>query len=235
MVSFSSISSLFYNSDLDNEYLLHAKRGNLYGVRTTLAAGANPYAKVEKRASDYFQSLCAYMMKNPWNPCGESALHLAARKGHVEIVKELLEKHEKMIHLKDNEGETPLFWAHNYCIPLLLKHKVDLHHKNIRGQTALYSKIAAVDYVGVKLLLEHETGLKEKRAQSLSSSEKATINPKDVILPKRLLKLVKEGNGSAAANAVFKLLEDAGIDLSQCTLLETPVNSIQEMGWAKPR
>ena len=71
----------------------------------------------------------------------ETALHVAARKGHTEVVKELL-KNNAHIDAHDENGTTPLIKAvRNYkydVVRILLENKADVNVQNQFGESALF-------------------------------------------------------------------------------------------------
>ena len=74
---------------------------------------------------------------NALNPStGHTSLHYAARAGHVEILKSLLESGADC-NVKDLKGETPLHSSvtreGSQCLALLLQHGIDLHARDLAG------------------------------------------------------------------------------------------------------
>ena len=92
---------------------------------------------------------------------GYSALHVAARYNHVELIKILLDNGAK-INLKSNAGETPLHVAcghrkFNAIKTLLTLSQVDIIDlKDNNGETVLFHAVKTDNLPLVNLLLLHE-------------------------------------------------------------------------------
>jgi tetratricopeptide (TPR) repeat protein len=91
---------------------------------------------------------------------GSTALHYAARNGHLAIVQLLLEQNGININPKDNKGRTPLVKAvegkHHEIVRLLLHHKEsDANARDDGGRCALSFAAENSDEESTKLLLEH--------------------------------------------------------------------------------
>src|SRR5204862_350593 len=88
---------------------------------------------------------------------GRTALSSAAKKGHVAVVKLLLEA-KADVNVKDNNGRTPLSGAaekwHVAVVKLLLETKADINVKDKWGRTALSRAADKRRVVVVKLLLK---------------------------------------------------------------------------------
>jgi ankyrin repeat protein len=95
------------------------------------------------------------------NDDGSPALNLAARWGHLEVVKLLLKKEGVEVNTKDNYYQTPLSYAvenrHLEVVKLLLeKEGVEVNPEDIHGQTPLSYAVENGQVEVVKLLLEKE-------------------------------------------------------------------------------
>jgi ankyrin repeat protein len=67
-------------------------------------------------------------------------LHVAADRGALEIVEELVE-HKAKVNVQDHYGQTPLVYAafsgHWNVVAFLIEHHAKLNHQTKFGQTAL--------------------------------------------------------------------------------------------------
>src|SRR5215469_5157351 len=95
-------------------------------------------------------------LKDTW---GQTPLSFAADKGHVAVVKLLLDYDEVNADSRKNDGQTPLFLAaamgHDAVVKLLLDTgRVDLNSKDTYGRTSLSLAAANGHEAVVKLLLE---------------------------------------------------------------------------------
>lgn len=102
--------------------------------------------------------LVAAMDVNTQDSDGATALHVAAKNGHVAAAKQLLET-DADTNLEDNSGETALHCASRNgdkaIVELLLSHGTNVMKKDTRGWGALdWAVIEGKDDV-VKILLEH--------------------------------------------------------------------------------
>ncbi|KAL3732566.1 hypothetical protein ACJRO7_029250 [Eucalyptus globulus] len=91
-------------SDLvqDNTGRLHklVSEGNVNGVRDLLAKAAS--GKINNSMSSLLKAQ---------NPDGQTALHLACRRGSAELVEAILEHHEAYVDVLDKDGDPPLVFA----------------------------------------------------------------------------------------------------------------------------
>jgi cytohesin len=129
----------------DDELLKAAENGNLIKVQTALENGANPNAKN--------------------NNNGSTPLHIAAYKGHVEIVKILLDRGADL-NAKDNTGHAPLHWAaiegHVDVVRVLLDRGANPNAKNNTGHTPLHNAAYFGHVEIVKILLDRGADLNAK-------------------------------------------------------------------------
>jgi Ankyrin repeats (3 copies)/Ankyrin repeats (many copies) len=100
---------------------------------------------------------------------GRNPLHAAAYSGNFEVVRILIEYDPAYINARDEDGETPLFWAsggHNFkdgsVVQLLLEHGADINAQSQIGWTPLH--VASFNGVleVVRLLLEHGADVEAK-------------------------------------------------------------------------
>jgi ankyrin repeat protein len=97
---------------------------------------------------------------------GERPLHLAAEKGHNDVVKLLLE-HKAEVDAKTESGETPLYLAaekgHKDVAELLLSHGADVNAKDKNfGRTPLHEAAVFGHKDVVELLLAHGADINAK-------------------------------------------------------------------------
>jgi len=92
-------------SEADSALIHAAVENNLEGVKQLLAAGAD----VDTKVGGFIRG---------WTP-----LHFAARDGHKEVVEVLIAKGAD-VNAKDDDGDTPLFYAYSHweIANLLRKH-----------------------------------------------------------------------------------------------------------------
>jgi hypothetical protein len=121
---------------LDEELFDAVKKGDTAKVKKLLEKGAD----VNARDID-----------------GSTALHIAARFGHVEVA-ELLISHGADVNAKSNYGLTPLYDAarkgHASVAELLIKHGADVNAKTNDGWTPLHAAAYNGHVEVVRLLLE---------------------------------------------------------------------------------
>jgi len=83
----------------------------------------------------------------------------AATSGHLEKVKELVEKDPKLVNAKDASGRTPLHWAcrgvHFEVLKYLLEKGADVNAKTNNGDAPLHYAVLSGNINIVKQLLDH--------------------------------------------------------------------------------
>jgi ankyrin repeat protein len=114
---------------------------------------------------------------------GVTPLHVAARKGYVEIAKLLLE-HGADPNIKDLHGWTPLhdaaYWGNVEVARLLLQHGADPNVKGKRGETPLILAISGDSQAHAdvaKLLLEHgaDPNVRDKLGNNSTALHRAIV------------------------------------------------------------
>ncbi|HEY4255468.1 MAG TPA: ankyrin repeat domain-containing protein, partial [Chlamydiales bacterium] len=99
---------------------------------------------------------------------GRNVLHLAAMRGHANVIQFFLGKYKQyLLDIPDREGNTPLHLAAKYghleaCL-ILLKNKADTEAVNLRGQTAFELAILDNHPKVVKLFIENNESLLSKK------------------------------------------------------------------------
>jgi ankyrin repeat protein len=92
------------------------------------------------------------------NHMGQTALHKASQRGHIEILKLVLSQNANVDAL-DHDGSTPLHLAisagHLEMVHLLLKHGASVTPRNENGQTALHRASECCQPELIQLLLNH--------------------------------------------------------------------------------
>jgi len=82
-----------------------------------------------------------HQLTNHQDITGFTALHVAARKGSLDLV-EMLIQHKSKVNVGDNDGYTPLhtasFGAHTAVAETLLKHCAEVNKADVNGYTPLH-------------------------------------------------------------------------------------------------
>lgn len=128
--------------DKNAEFLKAAYFGKTGEVSSFLSSGVNPNIK---------GSVGDYGIK-------ATALHWAAKQGHVETVMLLLSKTAEVNSLTEPDASTPLMFAashgHSVIVSLLLAHKADVNATDDHGTTALKAAAANGHLEVVRSLLD---------------------------------------------------------------------------------
>jgi hypothetical protein len=186
------------NRDVDHRYLQYVREGNLEGVRSTLAEGANPLIRskgsmiltlVCSVANTFFHLMDTLHGKEHENIIINSvtALHIAAKEGHAEIVEELVKSHPELIPMTDSYNANALFWAEPRCLKILLNYDLNVNHKDIHGRTPLYTMAYKMNVLGASMIIEK---IKKSKADHVIID--STLNEK---MPKVLIVLITEYYG----------------------------------------
>ena len=120
-----------------------ARFGNLDGVRTLIAYGANPNADLNKQINVMTSAGTAGQAES-----AGSILINAAESGNPEIVKEILRYHPQL-EIKDRDGKTAVFLVGQYgpgnddthveCLSLLANAGANIQARDSKGNTALHT------------------------------------------------------------------------------------------------
>ena len=144
-------------------------KGDVECVRELLRRGVNPNVRDGDPTTLF--NIGAYLKKGRaetkeggggYCVTGNTPLHVAAEKGHVEIAKLFLEHGADPNAKEKLGGETPLYWAvsfdHTDIAKLLLKHGADPNNKSKRyiedGRAVLHLAVHTGDVDLMRLLLE---------------------------------------------------------------------------------
>uniref|UniRef100_A0A2K5NWA2 Euchromatic histone lysine methyltransferase 1 n=1 Tax=Cercocebus atys TaxID=9531 RepID=A0A2K5NWA2_CERAT len=81
---------------------------------------------------------------DPKDAEGSTCLHLAAKKGHYEVVQYLLSNGQMDVNCQDDGGWTPMIWATEYkhvdLVKLLLSKGSDINIRDNRAPEAINGK-----------------------------------------------------------------------------------------------
>ena len=119
-------------------------------------------AILEQADLDYITILLQSIDVNQPGNQSETALHLAAEQGNLEVVKILL-AHQANVHAKNIQGRTPLHLAaydgKPEVIQLLLDHNASIEAKDNQGQTPLHRAAVAEQVEAVQLLVKYQANI----------------------------------------------------------------------------
>uniref|UniRef100_A0A8C6DSF3 Ankyrin repeat domain 31 n=1 Tax=Moschus moschiferus TaxID=68415 RepID=A0A8C6DSF3_MOSMO len=153
------------------------------------------------------------------NATGESRLHLAARRGHLSLVKALI-KSGADVNLKDNAGWTPLHKAASKgwsdVIVELLKAGANVNCENVDGILPLHDAVANNHLKAAEILLQHGADPNQK-----DEKQKTALDEADDENMKELLKSYGaiDTNNREESDAVVtvKILDVRARRHKQCT------------------
>ncbi|XP_069451428.1 ankyrin repeat domain-containing protein 31 [Ovis canadensis] len=108
------------------------------------------------------------------NATGESRLHLAARRGHLSLVKALIESGAD-VNLKDNAGWTPLHKAasNEWSDVELLKASANVNCENVDGILPLHDAVANNHLKAAEMLLQHGANPNQKDEKQKTALDEA--------------------------------------------------------------
>ncbi|KAG0174666.1 hypothetical protein DFQ28_005264 [Apophysomyces sp. BC1034] len=98
-------------------------------------------------------------VNDPHPSTGLTPMHFAASRGHVDIVRCLVEEYSVFVDVRDKEGETALLKAayagHYRTVQYLLSKQANVHHQDKDGWTALHNACSRCCLPIVRLLIDH--------------------------------------------------------------------------------
>lgn len=150
----------------------HKAIKNMQVLKILLDNGANPYVQNEfglpllHMAKNNLET-ADFLLKRKINPNsinedGQSLLHTAASEGRIELIKKLI-SYNAEVNFKDNENNTPLFFAKN---PFVIQELVDNGSKvnitNKKGETPLGLFFKRKNKDNIEALLKNGANSNEK-------------------------------------------------------------------------
>ncbi|KAB0374592.1 hypothetical protein FD755_013084, partial [Muntiacus reevesi] len=142
-----------------------------------------------RKRKNVSKATCSQEMKTSGidkrNATGESRLHVAARRGHLSLVKALIEAGAD-VNLKDNAGWTPLHNAAskgwNDVIVELLKASANVNCENVDGILPLHDAVANNHLKATEILLQHGANPNQKdKKQKTALDEADDENMKELL------------------------------------------------------
>ena len=152
-------TSIVYGSDIDEVLATAAENGALKEVQELIGKGA--YIKAQ----------------NPWD--GTTALMMASKKGHLEVVKYLVKEGADINQVSRYE-RTALIEAsengHLEIVKYLIKIGVDISAKNVNNYTALMLASGSGHIEVVRYLIEKGVDIHNKGEYGTTALEAASTN-----------------------------------------------------------
>lgn len=115
---------------------------------------------------------------NCFNRFGTAPLHFAAEKGHMSLVKALIDDGAAFVHRKDKNGDTALHYAarnsHQSVMEFLLEKGIDANGGNYVGDTALHYAAKNNNKEIVELLVKNGANPNQKNHEEQTPISLAT-------------------------------------------------------------
>ena len=136
------------------QFLCYVAANNLTEVEMALRDDINPKTH-GGTCSEIQKAALASLQSDEYYSMNHTALHIAAKKGFIQIVKMLLERDSSLVAVVDSLGYTALFFSDHICIPLLLQHGANIRHQGIGQFTPLMNMASESNDLGIQTLLTH--------------------------------------------------------------------------------
>ena len=124
---------------------------------------------------------------NATNKFGNTALHRAVNKGHLDVVKLLTSYNICDVNAKDEDNDTPLHCAaiegNNAMISVLIQHRAEVDERGRLGRTALHKACVKGHVACIDELLRHgaDAEAKDSHSESTPLHLAATFNHPDCV------------------------------------------------------
>ena len=119
------------------------------------------------------------------NSDGETALHLAARNGHLHA-SQLLIYNNANVHEKDNSGQTPLHLSATFgrvdVLKVLISNKANVHEKDKSGQTPLHVAALYGNVKASQVLIGNNANVHEKDKSGQTPLDVARLNSRNTVV-----------------------------------------------------
>ncbi|KAI9489636.1 hypothetical protein BDB00DRAFT_962087 [Zychaea mexicana] len=208
-----------YYGDAHNKFIKLPQLATTATTKTTVES--SPHRTLHSLASSgslpLFKRLLLHLpdplkaVNDPHPSTGLTPIHFAASRGHVEIVRCLVEDYHVSVDSRDKEGETPLLKAsyagHYHVVQYLLSKKANIHQKDKDGWTALHNACSRGYLPVARLLLE--------RGAHVNAQNKMGHTPLINAASKGYMSIVEYLLEEANANPLIKNnFEEAAYDVS---------------------
>ncbi|CAG8467409.1 2995_t:CDS:2 [Acaulospora colombiana] len=183
--------------------------GNDANIHEATAAGNMTRVKELLDPKGSGETTSSFLLANETSSSsGFTPLHYAASRGHLEIVKWLIDAAGAIVDLEDQTGETALMKAsyngHTHVVAFLLQKHAKFDQKDNDGWTALHNASAQGYLQIVKYLLEHteaEVDVKSNKGYTplMNAASKGHVDIVEYLLNRRSANpLVKNSFGETA-------------------------------------